>query len=312
MTTHSAENICLRSMLVTMIGISTRNRVLRRVVLGVDTSMGKHLTSLETALRQLLSLTEVRRNAALSRAAGMTKVIRSCAKVCIRRSFSQDPKSAFFADNMAGIVNQASAISTECLAPTTSGESAWNALPAASCADLHEGVVRTRSLFDRNIDWEEVLRLADHHGTSSLLYQNLSPLSDVVPPSILSTLRERYESNIRKSLFLTRELIRIGDRLDGLGIEVIPYKGLALSEIYYGATALRQSGDIDLFVRRQDVGRIKEAVRELGYTTRVPISKDAEEDLPRFRIRMHLRQPGRMQRARVAVGAAAALLRRRL
>jgi hypothetical protein len=175
-------------------------------------------------------------------------------------------------------VNPASAISTESLAPSTSGESAWNVLLAASCADLHEGVVRAWSLFDRKIDWEEVLRLADHHGTSSLLYQNLSPLSDIVAPSILSTLRERHESNIRKSLFLTRELIRIGDRLDGLGIEVIPYKGLVLSEIYYGDTALRQSGDIDLFVRRQDVGRIKELVRDLGYTTRVPLSKDAEED----------------------------------
>jgi hypothetical protein len=159
-----------------------------------------------------------------------------------------------------------------------SGENAWDLLLAASCADLQEGVVRTRSILDRNVDWEEVLRLADHHGTSSLLFQNLSRLSDVVPPSILSTLREHHESNIRKSLFLTRELIRIGDLLDGMGIEVIPYKGLVLSEIYYGDAALRQSGDIDLFVRKRDVTQIKEAVRELGYTTRVSISKEAEQD----------------------------------
>ena len=110
------------------------------------------------------------------------------------------------------------------------------------------------------------------------MYQNLSRLSDAVPLSTLSKLRERYESNIRKSLFLTRELIRLGDRLGELGIEVVPYKGLVLSEIYYGDMALRQSGDIDLFVRRPDVVRIKEAVRELGYTTRVPISKNAEKD----------------------------------
>jgi Uncharacterised nucleotidyltransferase len=159
-----------------------------------------------------------------------------------------------------------------------SGENAWDLLLAASCADSQEGVVRTRSILDRNVDWEEVLRLADHHGTSSLLFQNLSRLSDVVPPSILSTLREHHESNIRKSLFLTRELIRIGDLLDGLGIEVIPYKGLVLSEIYYGDAALRQSGDIDLFVRRREVTQIKEAVRELEYTTRVSISKEAEQD----------------------------------
>ena len=175
-------------------------------------------------------------------------------------------------------MNPASTISTERLAPTTSGESAWKVLLAASCADLQEGVVRTRFLLDRKVDWEKVLCLADHHGTCSLMYQNLSRLSDAVPLSTLSKLRERYESNIRKSLFLTRELIRLGDRLGELGIEVVPYKGLVLSEIYYGDMALRQSGDIDLFVRRPDVVRIKEAVRELGYTTRVPISKNAEKD----------------------------------
>jgi hypothetical protein len=42
--------------------------------------------------------------------------------------------------------------------------------------------------------------------------------------------------------------------------------------------ALRQSGDMDLFVRRHDVARIKSAVRELGYTQRVPIPEAAEED----------------------------------
>jgi hypothetical protein len=37
-----------------------------------------------------------------------------------------------------------------------------------------------------------------------------------------------------------------------------------LSEVYYGDMALRRSGDLDLFVRKQDVARIKKAVLELG------------------------------------------------
>jgi len=62
------------------------------------------------------------------------------------------------------------------------------------------------------------------------------------------------------------------------GIEVIPYKGIVLSEVYYGDMALRQCGDIDLFVRGQDVARIKNAVHELGYSQRVQIPESAEED----------------------------------
>ena len=133
-------------------------------------------------------------------------------------------------------------------------------------------------MLERPIDWETALRLADQHGTSSLLYQNLSRLADAVPSPVLASLRRRYERNVHKSLFLARELIRILNCLDALGIEVIPYKGVVMSEAYYGDMALRQSGDMDLFVRKRDVARIKNAVNDLGYTPRVPIPEDAEQD----------------------------------
>jgi len=120
--------------------------------------------------------------------------------------------------------------------------------------------------------------LADHHGTSSLLYQNLSRLGDIVPSTLLAGLRQDYERNVYKSLFLARELIRILDCLDAIGVEVVPYKGIVMAEVYYGDMALRRSGDMDLFVRGRDVGRIKHAVRDLGYRQRVPVPEDAEEE----------------------------------
>ena len=164
-------------------------------------------------------------------------------------------------------------------AQTTSVAPEWSLLCAASSADPRESnLVRMRTVLERPIEWEAVLRLADQHGTSSLLYQNLSHVADAVPPAVLTSLRQRYERNIHKSLFLTRELIRILDRLDAIGIEVIPYKGVVLSEVYYGDMAMRQSGDMDLFVRKRDVARTKSAVRDLGFTPRVPIPEDAEAD----------------------------------
>ena len=123
-----------------------------------------------------------------------------------------------------------------------------------------------------------MLRLAQDHGTSALLYRYLSRLSGVIPSPVMASLRQRYEKNVHRSLFLARELMRILDCLDGLGVEVIPYKGIVLSEAYYGDMALRQSGDMDLFVRKHDVLRIKSALRDLGYTTRLVIPEDAVED----------------------------------
>ncbi len=135
---------------------------------------------------------------------------------------------------------------------------------------------RLRHLLETSVNWDALLQLANHHGTSSLLFQNLVPVSDVTPPGVLTSLRQRHQTNIHKSLFLTRELFRILDCLADLGIEAIPYKGLVLSEVYYDDMAMRQSGDLDLFVRAKDVSRIKNAIRDLGYTPRLLIPEDAE------------------------------------
>ena len=167
----------------------------------------------------------------------------------------------------------------DCPTPTAPGAPEWELVLAASSADAREGDLgHIRRALERPIEWEAVFRLADHHGTSSLLYQRLSRLGDAVPAAALASLRQSYERNVHKSLFLARELIRILDCIDAINAEVIPYKGIVMSEVYYGDMALRRSGDLDLFVRKRDVARIKSAVRDLGYTLRVPIPESAEED----------------------------------
>jgi hypothetical protein len=194
-------------------------------------------------------------------------------------------KSLFGLLRWRGTVDQVSesVASTEAPAPTILRTREWNLLLAASSVDTSESdLADVRSLLrpsaQEEIQWETVLRFADDHGTSSLVYQNLSRLGADVPSPVLASLRQSYERNIHKSLFLSVELIRILDCLDALGIEAIPYKGLLLSQVYYGDIAMRQSGDMDLFVRKQDVIRIKRAVGELGYTLRVPIPENAEDD----------------------------------
>ena len=115
-------------------------------------------------------------------------------------------------------------------------------------------------------DWPEVLRLAEHHGVTPLVYQALRDAADAVPAGVLDDLRRRYEHNARRNLMFTAELFRIIDRLEANGLTAIPYKGPALAETAYGDLALREFSDLDLLVRRRDVPRAKEAVKELGYT----------------------------------------------
>jgi hypothetical protein len=163
-------------------------------------------------------------------------------------------------------------------APGVETSAEWDLLLAGSSPDpVRHAPQRLRSILQRSPQWDCFLRLADHHGTSSLLYQNLLRVGDGLPTSVLATLRRRYEANIHKSLYLTRELIRILDCLAPLAITVIPYKGVVLSENLYGDMALRQSGDIDLFVRARDVARVKSVVHDLAYTPRlaIPAALDA-------------------------------------
>ncbi len=126
------------------------------------------------------------------------------------------------------------------------------------------------------LNWASLLQLAEHHGVVPIFYQALSSLGSEAPPASLALLKQRYETNLHRTLFLARELIRILDRFDALGIDVLPYKGLALAEILYGDIALRQAGDIDLLVRSRDLPRIKAALKELGYTPHLLLN-EAEE-----------------------------------
>jgi hypothetical protein len=156
-------------------------------------------------------------------------------------------------------------------------EAEWSFLLAAcSGVPRPEKLDRLRLLLHQPLRWNFLLELADRHGTQPLLCQTLLDIEDAAPPAELSVLKRRYQINLHKALFLSRELIRILECLSALGVEVMPYKGVALAELAYGDIALRHAGDIDLVIRPQDFLRVRGAVRAIGYTPRLALS-GAEE-----------------------------------
>ena len=163
------------------------------------------------------------------------------------------------------------------LGTSTTLDAEWSFLLTA-CSELprEEKTVRLRALSRAPVRWKLLFYLADHHRTQPLLHQALVGIADAVPPAEMSALKQLYQINLHKALFLSRELIRIVDHLSALGIEVMPYKGLALAEAGYGDIALRQVGDIDILIRPQDLPRARAAVRELGYTPHLVFSEVEE------------------------------------
>jgi len=164
------------------------------------------------------------------------------------------------------------------IAPTTgaSAGTEWKLLLAAISANP-EKVDDLPGWLRQNVDWPKLLRLADYHGVSSLLYQSLFSMGDsAAPAEAVQSLRRRHDINVHKCLFLTRELVGVLDNLASLGIEVMPYKGVVLSQTLYGDMALRQSGDMDLLVHASDLPRTKKTVCALGYTPHLTLSGAAE------------------------------------
>ncbi len=157
-------------------------------------------------------------------------------------------------------------------------EPEWSILLTA-CSEIlrQENTDSIRTQLRQSVRWKLLLELADRHGTQPLLYQFLVQVKESIPREEIPRLEQRHQINLHKALLLSRELIRIVDYLTELGIEVMPYKGLALAELIYGDIALRQSGDIDLLIRPQDFPRIRAAAREIGYSPQLALSKSEEE-----------------------------------
>jgi hypothetical protein len=142
----------------------------------------------------------------------------------------------------------------------------WLLLRASSSAGNSESDLEVlRKLLASPIQWARVRSLAEQHGLQPLLYCTLAKVKESVPPAEMQFLEHTYQSNVRKSLLLARELIKIVSCLSSAGFDVLPYKGLALAEEFYGDIALRPSGDIDLLIRQSDAARVRETLGELGY-----------------------------------------------
>jgi hypothetical protein len=140
-----------------------------------------------------------------------------------------------------------------------------------------EKVSRIRRLTQGGIDWPYLIRTARRHGVMPLLYWNLKETHfETVPEGVMNELCNGYRINMIRNLFLTNKLFNLLDLFQSNGISVIPYKGPTLSAFAYGDICLRQFGDLDFMIRRDDVLRAKELLLSEGYRPEYVLPPDQE------------------------------------
>ena len=144
-----------------------------------------------------------------------------------------------------------------------------------------ERAEQIRSLLLGGIDWVCLLRLAISNGLLSFLYNGLrSACPDLVPPATMEQLGNQFEINLKRSLYLAKELTALLRLFDRHGVGAVPFKGPALAVYVYGDLSLRQFSDLDILVCERDVARAKALLLSQGYKQKLP--PGGEEELKRL------------------------------
>jgi hypothetical protein len=139
-----------------------------------------------------------------------------------------------------------------------------------------DGVAHSAGRISAEGDWDEVLRLAEHHSVLPLVARNLAHRGDYVPEEIKVRLSKAYETNVRRNLWFAAELGRIADHLEREDVQAVPLKGAVLAESVYGDLALRTYNDLDFLIAPEDLAPARRALEGIGYKPSKPLSP-AEE-----------------------------------
>jgi Uncharacterised nucleotidyltransferase len=170
------------------------------------------------------------------------------------------------------------------LPPTSSIDGAgqspeWLAL--LECAAPRAKFGRLTNLSHDSIAWPKLLQLAEDHRLIPLLAARAMSLDLAsIPLGTRAALRDAQRAQAVRALQLTAQLFHVLERFADVGIETLATKGPALSVRCYGDPGIRQYGDLDLLVREKDIRRATQAMLELGYAPRVPLTVIDAKKIP--------------------------------
>jgi putative nucleotidyltransferase-like protein len=115
-----------------------------------------------------------------------------------------------------------------------------------------------------DIDWLRFAKLLTHNRMAVLAAQIFSRTYASIPPEAQKLIREQVERYERSALKLGSALTTYLKAAELQGIETIVLKGLWLCEKIYQVASMRPGGDIDILVRRKDVGACLKLLAEQG------------------------------------------------
>ena len=131
---------------------------------------------------------------------------------------------------------------------------------------LLSGCAIAAETFDE-ADWQRIVELAQKQSVAPLLYARLRERGITPTPAAAQQLRDIYLASIIRNTRLLHEVGNIFRAFQAADIPVIPLKGACLAEAVYGNIALRQMGDVDLWIQRHQLDAARQVMQSLGYAS---------------------------------------------
>ncbi len=124
------------------------------------------------------------------------------------------------------------------------------------CATTHQmaGRLNAHDLCNQAVDWEALTRLARQHRVHLLVYRQLQQLgTHWVPQEVNQQLANLVRFNAICNVRLLQELVHLLQLFESKQIIAIPFKGPVLAMMAYGDLSLRQFGDLDILIPREQM-----------------------------------------------------------
>ena len=117
-----------------------------------------------------------------------------------------------------------------------------------------------------SVHWKRLTQMAAYHKVRPILYAAFKKCSPHnIPVSYLEQYQHRALRHSMHNLLMDQETARLLNLLKKKQVRVLPYKGSLLSHKIYQNNGLREVGDIDLYLPREDAKVGLEVLLEDGY-----------------------------------------------
>src|SRR5882757_1608922 len=155
--------------------------------------------------------------------------------------------------------------------PGPGQQAVWLAL--LQCSSPRPDLDRVAHVVRDPFSWPVFLRRAEEHCVLPLVAAHVKHLDHaLILPEVHIKLRELQRRQTLFALQLTAELFRLLAHFVNAGIPVLVTKGPALAVRCYDEPGMRQYGDLDLVVSEADIWVATQAMLDLAYEPRVPLS----------------------------------------